>query len=158
MTIERPRALQNEQTSFTATAPSSTGILRHAIDWIGAVGLLGVGYVHMLDVRGKLSEVPYLGVGYILLIITTVIAAGMIVRGNPKGWLLGGGAAASAFIGYCLSRTTGLPASTDDIGNWSETLGVWSLFIEGFVVVLAVGRLQAIARTRSTRRSALVEA
>ena len=158
MTIDRSRDVRSEHSPVGTAIPERAGILRQTIDWVGAVALLGVGYVHMLDVRGKLSEVPYLGVGYILLIVTTVIAAGMIVRGNPKGWLLGGGAAAATFLGYCLSRTTGLPASTDDIGNWSETLGVWSLFLEGFVVLLAVGRLQTIARSRSVRPSALVEA
>ena len=158
MTIDRPHVVQNELTQGIAATPARPMFLRQATDWLGAIGLLGVGYVHMLDVRGKLSEVPYLGVGYVLLIVTSVIAAGMIVRGNTKGWLLGGGAAAATFLGYCLSRTTGLPASTDDIGNWSETLGVWSLFLEGFVVVLAVGRFQAIVHSRSMRRDAPVEA
>jgi hypothetical protein len=35
------------------------------------------------------------------------------------------------------SRTTGLPNSTGDIGNWSEELGLASLFVEGAVVVLS---------------------
>ena len=151
MTIESPEIAQTQPLPL-AVASATSGFARQAVDALGAVGLLGIGYVHMLDVRGKLAEVPYLGVGYVLLIITTVIAAGMIVRGNTKGWMLGGAAAAATFAGYCLSRTTGLPASTDDIGNWSETLGVWSLFLEGFVVVLAASRLLALAGNRSSRR------
>jgi hypothetical protein len=49
--------------------------------------------------------------------------------------------AAATFLGYCLSRTTGLPAATDDIGNWTETLGVLSLVAEGAVVALASAAL-----------------
>jgi hypothetical protein len=38
-----------------------------------------------------------------------------------------------------LSRTTGLPSATGDIGNWTEPLGLASLFVEGAVVVIATG-------------------
>lgn len=151
MTLESPEITSYDNTEL-APPRTNHGLVRQAVDAVGAVALLGVGYVHMLDVRGKLAEVPYLGVGYVLLIVTTVISAGMIIRGNTKGWVLGGAAAAATFAGYCLSRTTGLPASADDIGNWGETLGVWSLFLEGFVVVLAASRLLALVNSRSSRR------
>jgi hypothetical protein len=39
------------------------------------------------------------------------------------------------------SRTTGLPAATGDIGNWSEPLGMASLFVEGSVALLSAGVL-----------------
>ena len=39
-----------------------------------------------------------------------------------------------------LTRTTGLPLSHDDVGNWGETLAVWAMFVE-----LAVVSLSAIA-------------
>jgi hypothetical protein len=40
-------------------------------------------------------------------------------------------------VGYTLSRTTGLPGSIDDIGNWGQTLGIASLFVEGLLVALS---------------------
>lgn len=150
MTIARPEIAARPAVQFDAARPS---IVRRAVDVVGAVALLGVGYVHMLDVRGKLSETPYLGVGYILLVVATVTAAFMVIRGNAKGWLLGGAAAAATFAGYCLSRTVGLPAATDDIGNWGETLGVWSLLLEGLVVVLAAPTVLGMLR-RPTRPAA----
>jgi len=134
MTIERPEFSQSFQSTASAATADNRSFVRQAVDALGAVALLGVGYVHMIDVRGKLSETPYLGVGYILLIITTVIAAGMIVRGNTKGWMLGGAAAAATFVGYCLSRSVGLPAATDDIGNWGEAAGVSSNGTSGWRV------------------------
>ncbi len=37
-----------------------------------------------------------------------------------------------------LSRTTGLPGSTDDIGNWSQMLGAVNLLTEAALILLAV--------------------
>ncbi len=42
-------------------------------------------------------------------------------------------------MGYVLSRTTGLPQATGDIGNWTEPLGLASLFVEGGVAAVAIG-------------------
>ena len=50
---------------------------------------------------------------------------------------------ASAALGYVLSRTTGLPNATGDIGNWTEPLGLASLFVEGSVIALVLGTLTA---------------
>ena len=70
------------------------------------------------------------------------VAAVLLVRRDHRGFLLAGVLAAATFVGYCLSRTTGLPAATDDIGNWTETLGIWSLVAEGAVVIVTVAALQ----------------
>jgi hypothetical protein len=43
--------------------------------------------------------------------------------------------------GFVLSRTTGLPQATGDIGNWSEPLGIASMFVEGALIALAGGVL-----------------
>ena len=50
---------------------------------------------------------------------------------------------ALVIVGYVLSRTTGLPHSSDDVGNWSEPLGMASLFVEGFLVTLGSSVLLA---------------
>jgi hypothetical protein len=61
----------------------------------------------------------------------------LIARGDRRGWMLGGAMSLATIIGYTLSRTLGLPASTDDIGNWSETLAIWAGIAEITMVVLA---------------------
>lgn len=106
---------------------------------LGAAGLIGIALIHFLDLFDKFEETPYLGVLYILLIGGSLVTAGMLLhRPNLLAWRFTAVLAGAAFLGYVLSRTTGLPAATDDIGNWMETLGLASLFIEGGTFVLAL--------------------
>jgi hypothetical protein len=118
-------------------------VVPRGVEVAGALGLGGIAFVHLLDLSGKFAEVPYLGVGYVLLIAACVASIVLVLRHDRRGWVLGGVAAAATLLGYVLSRTTGLPAATDDIGNWSESLGVWSLVLEAGVVVLAAIALRA---------------
>ena len=105
---------------------------------VGAVGILGVGLIHLVDVVGKFHETAYIGVLYVALIAASVVAARhLIMVGDRRSWLLAGGLAAVTLLAYAVSRTVGLPASTDDIGNWAEPLGLASLFVEGVVVALS---------------------
>jgi len=48
-------------------------------------------------------------------------------------------------LGFVLTRTTGLPNARGDIGNWGETIALWSLLAEGLVAILAFA---AITRAR----------
>ena len=72
-----------------------------------------------------------------------VVAAGTLFDASPLWLLAAAGLAASVFAGYVLSRTTGLPSATDDIGNWTEPLGLASLVVEGFVIALGLGGYRA---------------
>ena len=114
---------------------------------LGAVGLLSIGLIHLLDVVGKFAETPYLAWMYVGAIAASIGLAGWLVaRGSsPVVWAATGGLALSILTGFVLSRTTGLPNSTGDIGNWSEELGLASMFVEGAVVILA-GYTLALAR------------
>jgi hypothetical protein len=106
---------------------------------LGAIGLLSIGLIHLLDVVGKFAETPYLGWMYVGAIVASIGLAGWLVaRGSSAVvWAAAGGLALSILIGFVLSRTTGLPNSTGDVGNWSEGLGLASMFVEGAVVVLS---------------------
>jgi hypothetical protein len=133
-----------QATPGTATRP----VVPRGMELAGAIGLGGIAFVHLLDLSDKFAEVPYLGVGYVLLIAACVASIVLILRHDRRGWVLGGTAAGATLLGYVLSRTTGLPASTDDIGNWAESLGVWSLVLEGGVVALAAFALRRTAPHR----------
>jgi hypothetical protein len=114
-----------------------------ALEVVGGLALAVVAGIHLMDLSSKFSEVPYLGVGYFGLIVGAVASMVLLVRRDHRGWLLGGGLALATIVGFVLSRTTGLPASTDDIGNWSEPLGIVALLAEAIVVALAARALRS---------------
>ena len=116
----------------------------HTARAAGVVGLGAIALIHLLDLQGKLSETPYLGVAYIGLIVGCMLAAGMLIRGNVRqGWVLGGGLAAATLVGYAINRTMGMPSATGDIGNWLEPLGLASVFVEACVALLAAAELRS---------------
>ena len=111
------------------------------------VALGGVALIHLLELQGKLKEVPYLGVGYILLVAASVVAAALLIHSNSRlGWLIGGGAALATLIGFTLNRTVGLPQSKDDIGNWLEPMAMAAMFVEAVVVMLAAYAFSMMSR------------
>jgi hypothetical protein len=119
---------------------------------ITAVGLAGIGLIHLLDVQGKLEETPYLGWMYIGLIAASLGLAGLLVyTSDRRVWAATAALASAVIVGYSLSRTTGLPSATDDIGNWTEPLGLASLFVEGSLVALSSSVL--LTRSRLTGRN-----
>jgi hypothetical protein len=146
-TLERPAPDLNRRRSGE---PSTTGgpplpvdavqhSIRHtALRGLGFGGLLGIALIHLLDVVSKMNETPYLGVMYVGLMISCVaVAFALLHTGSARAWAAGGLLAAATLTGFILSRTTGLPSSSGDIGNWSERLGLASMFVEGMFVVLS---------------------
>jgi hypothetical protein len=119
----------------------------------GALLCLAVAYIHVKDQGGIPGDKSpgYVAIGYYLLEVAGVLAAVLLLatRKNPQArmsWLLAAGVAFGPFLGYVLSRGPGLPGYTDDKGNWTETLGVVSLVIEGVLLVLALVALMVASR------------
>jgi len=122
-----------------------------ALRALGIVGLLGIALTHLLDVVDKMKETPYVGWLYIALMVGALAVAGLLLaEGSARAWAATGLLAASVLVGFVLSRTSGLPDATGDIGNWSEGLGLASMFVEGCVIALSgvalalLGGLQAV--------------
>jgi len=112
---------------------------------VAIVGLCAVALIHVLDAPGHFSgPAAYIGWLYLAVIAGSLALAAALVRsGDRRLWAAAGGLAASVIAGFVLSRTTGLPGSSDDIGNWGEQLGMASLVVEGLLVCLAGGVLAA---------------
>jgi hypothetical protein len=113
---------------------------------IAVVGLAGMALIHLLDAPGTFADAPYKGWLYVALISGSVVTAAALIRtSDPRAWsaaaLLAGGAA----FAFIVSRTIGLPQGADDIGNWSEPLGMASLFVEGSLVALCWERLRSFS-------------
>ena len=120
---------------------------------LGALGLLGIALIHLLDLPGKFGETPYMAWLYVGLIVAAgVLAASLVLGGDRWIWQAAAGLSASVILGYVLSRTTGLPQATDDIGNWGEPLGIASLFVEGAVIALGAGVLLTRRAAAPVRR------
>jgi len=133
-----------------------------ARDWatrsVVAVGLAGIALIHLLDSIGKYGETRYIFWMYVALMVGSLLTAFAVLHTRAKVvWLASGGLAASAVAGFVLSRTTGLPDATGDIGNWTEPLGLASLFVEGLVIAasaygLTLGRRTAAVVSLTGRR------
>ncbi len=111
---------------------------------VAVMCLVGIALVHLLDLEDKMSEVPYIGVLFIGLIVAALILAEMLIRrDHPLAWLAAGALAASVIAAYALSRSVGLPGEGgEEIGNWTEGLGLASLLLEGALVWLVAVRMR----------------
>ncbi len=140
-----------------ADAPSS-----HLVDLIRdvgaraltAAGLASIALIHLLDSIGKYHETRYLFWMYVALMVgTLVVAAALLHTRRRAAWLAAAGLAAGALVGYVINRTVGLPNATGDIGNWTEPIGLASLFVEGVVLATSVDGYR-LASTRPHLRAA----
>lgn len=105
-------------------------------------GLGGVALVHVLQLPDAFRAVDYLGVLFIIAIVLALGLAALLTRmSNEPIWLATGALAVLLLVGYVLSRTSGLPGFTDDVGEWSEPLGLVSLVFEGLLVLLSAAVL-----------------
>jgi len=118
-----------------------------AIDLAGIAGLGAVIAIHTTELASKIDETAYIGLGYVLLVAASIASIVLLAQRDLRGWILGGLTCAATVVGIVLTRTVGLPNADGDIGNWTETIAIWSLVAEGLVVALA---MTTLAR-RSTR-------
>ncbi|MGW4440609.1 hypothetical protein ACWELO_33600 [Streptomyces sp. NPDC004596] len=128
------------------TAPGTGWVAR----WAGALLCLVVAGIHVVDQGGITTtrDPYYLGIAYHVLEVAAVVAAVLLLATRVRaGWLLAAGVAVGPLLGYTLSRGPGLPDYRDDIGNWTEPLGLVSLAVEGALLLLAV-----VFLARSRRR------
>ena len=134
------------------TLPSAAGAAVRApgslvLRMLGIIGCLAVAAIHVIDQGGLpgTKDPQYVQMMYYALEAAGVVAAAalLLTRQARLGWLLALGVAAGPIVGYVLSRGPGLPNYTDDVGNWTEPLGVVSLVVEGVLFILAAAALLA---------------
>jgi hypothetical protein len=103
-----------------------------------AVVLAGVCLIHLLDGPGSLTDVFYVGALELALAAACVpLAVLLVIRPTRPIWTAALALNVAAMAAFLLSRTTGLPSSTDDIGNWAQTLGVINLVVEAALIGFA---------------------
>jgi hypothetical protein len=105
----------------------------------GAAALLAGAGIHLVLVPGHALSVLY---SLFIASAAGMVAGALLLALAPRlGWLIGGGTAFLTFLGYILSRTTGLPGVLTAIGAWFYPLGIPSLIVEGIAFCLAVWAL-----------------
>jgi len=129
--------------SLTAPAHESAPRRIDTAALIGIALLTATAAIHITELSSEVDEVAYLGFGYLALSCACVVAIALLTVGDRRGWVLGLLTCAATLVAFVLTRTTGLPAANDDIGNWSETIAVWSLVVEGAFCLLAIAALTA---------------
>ena len=120
---------------------SSNKTLSTALTWLAIITILATGAIHFIEAPDNMSE-AYKGVLFILNGIGALVAAFLIARGDKRGWQLGLAVAASAAVGYVLSRTVGLPLLPAEPDAWLEPLGIGSLAAE--VAFLGVATVKQV--------------
>lgn len=111
-----------------------------------AVGLLAVALVHLVDGPGSLTDQFYVG-ALELALAAACLPLGVLLITRPVRlfWHASGAICTAALLVFIASRTVGLPGSTDDIGNWFQTLGVLNVLFEASVIAVAALVVRAAA-------------
>jgi hypothetical protein len=112
---------------------------------VGVVGLAGIALIHLLDAVGKYGESRFIFVLYVVLMVSTLGAAAVLLRTDSRlAWAYAVLASGATLLAFVVSRTIGLPGGSHDVGNWSDSLGLASLFVEGCTLLLGVYKLSTI--------------
>ena len=117
---------------------------------IGALALVALAVIHVVDLPGTLGPDRLVGIGYLGIVAAAILIGGVLIaRPHWLAWAATAAVAASAMIGYVLTR--GLPGGFlgdhGDVGNWHCPLGIAALSVESVILLLvllvALGAWQA---------------
>ena len=119
---------------------------------VAAALCVAVAAVHVDDQGGitAFADPDWFGWAYRLIELGSIVVAGALVFAAGAAlddiraklvWVAAALVGVGPFAGYLLTRTTGLPGDSGDIGNWADVVGTVSLVVEALLVLLAVSGL-----------------
>jgi hypothetical protein len=109
---------------------------------LAVVGMAGIAVIHILDAPDTFGGVKYIFWLYIAIIVGAIPFSLLLLQWSSRlAWVGPALLAAGPLIGYLLTRSIGLPGDSGDIGNWLESLGLASMFVEVAVLSLSLVRL-----------------
>jgi hypothetical protein len=128
------------------------------IRW-GVIGLLLVAALaHIPVVPDHLKEAPYMGVLFIFFSIAAFAVATVLAARPSRGWYSVAVVLCVAAVGaYVATRLIAFPELADDVGAWTEPLGLVSISAETLAALLGVAALRQPAgatHTAQRRRTA----
>jgi hypothetical protein len=108
---------------------------------VGALVLAALAVIHVVDLPGTLGPDRLVGIGYLGIVAAAVLIGGVLVtRPHWLAWAAAAGVAASAMIGYVLTRALpgGFLGDHGDVGNWHCPLGIAALSVESVIILLVL--------------------
>ena len=119
---------------------------------VGALALAALAVIHVVDLPGTLGPDRLVGIGYLGIIAAAILIGGVLVaRPHWLAWAAAAGVAASAMIGYVLTRALpgGFLGDHGDVGNWHCSLGIAALTVETLLILLAAWQLRIRATCKA---------
>src|ERR1700722_6881496 len=72
---------------------------------VGALALAALAVIHVVDLPGTLGPTPLIGIGYLGIVAAAMVIGGVLIaRPHRLVWAAAAAVAASAIIGYVLTR------------------------------------------------------
>ena len=108
---------------------------------VGALALIALAVIHVVDLPGTLGPDRLVGIGYLGIIAAAVLVGGVLLaRPRWLAWAAAAGVAGSAMGGYILTRAVpgGFLGDHGDVGNWRCPLGIAALSVESVIILLVL--------------------
>jgi hypothetical protein len=129
---------------------------------MGALALMALAVIHVVDLPDTLGPTPLVGIGYLGIIVAALgVSAVLITRSHWLAWAAAGAVAVMAMSGYLLTRALpgGFLGDHGDVGNWRCPLGITALSVETLIILLVplaawLGRSLAASPAAETRPAA----
>lgn len=126
---------------------------------LGALALMALAVVHVVDLPDTLGPTPLVGIGYLGIIVAALgVSAVLITRSHWLVWAAAGAVAVMAMSGYLLTRALpgGFLDDHGDVGNWRCPLGISALSVESLIILLVplavwLGRVLAMSPAAEAR-------
>ena len=108
---------------------------------MGALALIALAVIHVVDLPGTLGPTPLVGIGYFGIIAAALgVGAALVARSHWLVWGAAGVVAVMAMGGYVLTRALpgGFLGDHGDVGNWRCPLGITALSVETLIFLLVL--------------------
>lgn len=143
------RSAPRHRQSSSLTADGAPDVARWPV-----ISLLIIAAVAHVPVTVEhLKEAPYMGVLFGMFTVAALLVAGALAAGATSGrYVVAAALCTAAVAAYVATRLVAFPLLSDDVGAWSEPLGLLSVGLETAVMLLAVHQTSAPAAGRGRRR------
>jgi hypothetical protein len=103
------------------------------------IGLVTVAAIHWAQVVPAIRDAPYLGTAFLLLTLACIgLAFGLLISDSAVAWISVAVVSGMTIAGYIFTRTVSSFFDDQDVGNWSEPLGMVALLVETLLISLTI--------------------